>query len=132
MRCRRPQSIQGRRQTRSLHSTSTPTGPQHLITVPATLARLVQLPHMFLQVKVATEALGADLARVRLLVVVRVHVEGQVVHLMEGLVADIALVRLVPAVRQLVVLVVALLVESLPAVLAHKRLVPRMDPRVRV
>ena len=39
-------------------------------------------------------------------VVVRVHVEGEVVDLVEGLVTDGAFVLLLPAVRQLVVLVV--------------------------
>ena len=62
---------------------------------------------MFLQVKVATEALATGGAGEGLLIVVRVHVEGQVVDLVEGLVADGALVLLLPAVRQLVVLVVS-------------------------
>lgn len=38
-------------------------------------ANIVQLPHVLLQIKVAAEALGADFARERLFVVVRVHVE---------------------------------------------------------
>ena len=62
---------------------------------------------MLLEVKVPAEALGADGARERLLVVVCVHVEGEVVHLVERLVADRALVLFLRAVRQLVVLVVA-------------------------
>lgn len=119
-----------------LYSSSSSTRAHHLLAgtsaTATALACLMQLPHVLLQIEVAAEALGADLARVRLLVVVRVHVEGQVVDLVEGLVADIALVRLVAAVRQLVVLVVALLVEALAAVLAHERLVPRMYPGVRV
>ncbi len=68
---------------------------------------VVQLPDVLLQVKVAAEALATGDAGEGLLVVVRVHVEGQVVDLMEGLVADGALVLLLPAVRQLVVLVVS-------------------------
>ena len=67
----------------------------------------MQLPDVFLQVKVPAEALSTGGAGEGLLVVVRVHVEGQVVHLVEGLVADGALVLLLPAVRQLVVLVVS-------------------------
>ena len=67
----------------------------------------MQLPDVFLQVEVAAEALAAGGAGEGLLVVVRVHVEGQVVDLMEGLVADGALVLLLPAVSQLVVLVVS-------------------------
>ena len=136
MRCRRPETIESRRQgSHPIHITpqSPLLGPQHLVTAHYSHgARLVQLPHVLLQVKVPAEALGADLARVRLLVVVRVHVEGQIVDLVEGLVADVALVRLVPAVRQLVVLVVALLVEPLAAVLAHERLVACVDPSVRI
>lgn len=49
---------------------------------------------MFLEVEVATESFGADSTRVWLLLVVGVHVERQVVHLMECLVADLALVLL--------------------------------------
>ena len=68
---------------------------------------VMQLPDVFLQVKVAAEALAAGVAGEGLLVIVRVHVEGQVVDLVEGLVADGALVLLLSAVRQLVVLVVS-------------------------
>lgn len=92
----------------------------------------MQFSHVLLQVKVPTESFGADLARVRFFIVVRVHVEGEIVDLMEGFVADIAFVRLVAAVRQLVVLVIALLVETLAAVLAHERFVARMNPGVGV
>lgn len=67
----------------------------------------MQLSDVLLQVKVAAEAFAAGGAREGLLVVVRVHVERQVVDLMEGLVADGALVLLLSAVRQLVVLVVS-------------------------
>lgn len=67
----------------------------------------MQLPDVLLQVKVAAKALTAGGACEGLLVVVCVHVEGQVVDLMEGLVADGALVLLFPTVGQLVVLVVA-------------------------
>jgi hypothetical protein len=42
---------------------------------------LVQLSRVLLQVKVAAESLVADLAREGLLLVVRVHVERQVVNL---------------------------------------------------
>lgn len=69
--------------------------------------RVVQLPDVFLQVKVPAEALPAGGAGEGLLVVVRVHVEGEVVHLVERLAADGALELLLAAVRQLVVLVVS-------------------------
>lgn len=68
----------------------------------------------------------------RFLVVVRVHVEGEIVDLVEGLVADDALVGLFDAVRQFVVLVVALLVESLAAVLADERLESGVNAHVSV
>ena len=69
--------------------------------------RVVQLPDVFLQVKVPAEALPTGGAGEGLLVVVRVHVEGEVVHLVERLAADGALELLLAAVRQLVVLVVS-------------------------
>lgn len=92
----------------------------------------MQLPHVLLEVEIPAKALAADLAGERLLVVVRVHVEGQIVDLMERLVADAALVRLLAAVRQLVILVVALLVETLAAELADERLEVGVNARVGV
>lgn len=80
----------------------------------------VKLPRVLLQVEVTTEALGAYVAREGLAVVVRVHVERQVVHLVEGFAAQRAFVRFLAAVGQLVVLVVALLVEALAAGFAHE------------
>lgn len=91
---------------------------------------VVELPHVLLEVEVPAEPLAANGAGEGLLVVVRVHVECEVVDLVEGLVADAALVRLLPAVGQLVVLVVALLVEPLPAELARERLVTCVQKRI--
>lgn len=67
----------------------------------------MQLPDVLLQVEVAAESFATSGAGEGLLVVVRVHVEGQIVDLVEGLIADGALVLFLPAVRQLVVLVVS-------------------------
>lgn len=68
---------------------------------------VVQLADVFLEVKVPAEAFAAGGAGEGLLVVVGVHVERQVVHLVESLVADIALELLLAAVSQLVVFVIA-------------------------
>lgn len=95
-------------------------------------ASVVQLTHVFLEIKVTTEALSARLARVRLLVVVRVHVKGEVVYLVEGLVANGALVSLLARMGQFVVLVVAFLVEALAAELAHPRFVAVVNANVSV
>ena len=92
----------------------------------------MQLPHVLLQVEVPAESLAADLAAEGLLIVVGVHVEGEVVDLVEGLVADVAFVSLLTAVGQFVVLVVALLVETLAAVLADEGLDVGVDARVGV
>ena len=83
---------------------------------------IVQLSGVLLQIKVAAKTFTTDAASERLLVIVRMHVKGQVVDLVEGLVADDALVGLLHAVCQLVILVVALLVETLAAKLADERL----------
>lgn len=48
----------------------------------------MQLPRVFLQVEVAAEALATDPAGERLLLVVCVHVERQVVDLVESLQTD--------------------------------------------
>jgi len=95
-------------------------------------ACVVQLPHVLLEVEVPAKALAADLAGERLLVVVRVHVEGEIVDLMECLVANVALVRLLAAVRELVILVVALLVKTLAAELTDEWLKVGVYARVGV
>lgn len=92
----------------------------------------MKLARVLLEVKVPAEPLAAHLARVRFLVIVRVHVEGQVVDLVKSFVADGALVGLLTRVREPVVLVVPFLVETLAAVFAHPGLEARMDSNVRV
>lgn len=67
---------------------------------------IVQFAHVFLQVEVPAEALSAGGAGEGLLVVVGVHVEGQVVDLVERLVTNIALELFLPAVSELVILVI--------------------------
>lgn len=66
----------------------------------------MQFTHMFLQVEVPAESFATGGAGEGFLVVVGVHVEGQVVDLMKCLVTDIALELLLPAVSELVVLVI--------------------------
>ncbi len=72
------------------------------------LGNVVQFPNVFLKIKVPAETLAACRTGERLLVVVRVHVKCEVVHLVEGFVADIALELFFSAVGQFVVFVVAL------------------------
>ncbi len=69
---------------------------------------VVQFPNVFLKIKVPAETLAACRTGERLLVVVRVHVKCEVVHLVEGFVADIALELFFSAVGQFVVFVVSL------------------------
>lgn len=92
----------------------------------------VEFAHVLLEVKVSTESLLADGARVGFPLVVRVHVKGQIVDLVEGLVADLALELFLLGMGQSVVLVVALLVESFAAVLADEWLEPLMDAQVGI
>lgn len=93
---------------------------------------VVQFTNVFLEIEVAAESLAAGGAGEGLLVVVRVHVERQVVDLVEGLVADGALVLLLPTVCQLVVLVIPFLMETFAAELADEGLVSCVDTHVRV
>ncbi len=93
---------------------------------------IVQLARVFLEVEIAAESLAADATSEGFLLVVRVHVEGEVVDLVEGFVADDAFVGLFDAVRQFVVLVVAILVEALAAELADERLESGVESHVRV
>lgn len=87
---------------------------------------------MFLQIEVATESLRAYFALERLLVIVRVHVECQIVDLMKRLVTNLTFVRLLARVRQFVILVIPLLMEALAAELADVRLVPIVNSGVGV
>lgn len=72
----------------------------------------MQFSDVLLQVKVPAESFAASWAREGLLVIVRVHVERQVVYLVEGLVAYVALKLFLAAVCQFVVLVVTLTIEK--------------------
>lgn len=71
----------------------------------------MQFPNVFFKIKVPAETLSACRTGERLLVVVRVHVKCEVVHLVEGFVADIALELFFSAVSQFVVLVVSLKIK---------------------
>lgn len=93
---------------------------------------VVEFPHVLLEIKVAAETFAAQTASERLLVVVSMHVERQIVDLMEGFVAYFALVLLLPRMSQFVVLVVPLLMESFSAKFADPRFVALMDPKVSV
>lgn len=92
----------------------------------------MQFADVFLEIEVSAEPFAAGRACEGLLVVVSVHVEGQVVDLVEGLVADGALVLLLPAVRQLVVLVIPFLMETFAAELTDEGLVPCVNAHVRI
>lgn len=67
----------------------------------------MQLPDVFLKVKVPAEAFSTGGAGEGLLVIVCVHVEGQVVDLVERFAADGTLELFLSAVGQLVVFVVS-------------------------
>lgn len=47
-------------------------------------SRVVQFPQVFLEIEVPTEPFAAHVTRERFLVVVRVHVKRQIVHLREN------------------------------------------------
>lgn len=93
---------------------------------------VVQLPRVFLEIKVPAETFAANAAGERLLFPMGVHVECQVVDLVESLVADVALECLFRAVGKTVVLVIAFLMEPLTAELAYERLKVGVDPHVCV
>lgn len=92
----------------------------------------MQLSHVFFEIEVSAKALAANLTGERLLVVVSVHVESQIVDLVKRLVTNVALVRLLAAVCELVILVIALLMKTLATELADKRLKISMYARVSV
>lgn len=93
---------------------------------------LVQFADMFFKVKIPAESLAAFLACKWLLVIMRVHVESEIVHLMESLAADVALEGLLPSVSESVIFIIALLMKTLAANIAHKRLVTSVDADVSV
>jgi len=87
---------------------------------------------MLLQVEVPAKALAADFTGERFFVIMRVHMESEIINLMECLVADVALVRLLSAVRQFVIFIVALLMKPFAAKFANKWLKIGMYSRVSV
>ena len=93
---------------------------------------IMQLPHVFLEIEIATKALVAVRACIGFFIVVGVHVEGEIVYLMKSFTADVALIGLLAAVGQLVVFVVAFLMESFATTFADPRLVAIVDANVSV
>lgn len=64
-------------------------------TVPtATNATIMQFPNVLLQIEIAAESFGTNPTCEWLFIVVRVHVEGEIVDLMKGLLANVAFVSL--------------------------------------
>ena len=59
----------------------------------------MQFAHVLLEIEVPAEPLPANFARERFLVVMRMHVECEVVDLVERFVADVTFVCLFTAVR---------------------------------
>ena len=80
---------------------------------------IMQLSHVFFQVKVSTEAFATETAGKWFGFVVSVHVEGEIINLMESFTACFALVLFLVAVCQFMVLIVAFLVESFTAELTN-------------
>ena len=87
---------------------------------------------MFLEIKVPAEPLPAQMTREGFLIVVCVHVEGEVIDLMERFVTYRALKLFLAGVSEFMVLVVAFLMEALAAELTHIRFVAEVDAHVRV
>lgn len=87
---------------------------------------------MFLQVKVSTKAFGTYIARVRFLIIVRVHMKREIVDLMKCFVTYRTLILFLRAVSKFVVFIVSLLVETFPAKFARERFVVEMNTHVRV
>lgn len=85
---------------------------------------------MFLQVEVPAEAFAALFACVWLRVIMRVHVECEIVHLMECFVADVTFVGLFPCVCQSMIFIVSLLMETFSAELANPRLEANVNANV--
>lgn len=83
----------------------------------------MQLTHVLLKVKIATETLAAQVTGEGFGVVVRVHVKGEIVNLVKGLLTDDTLVLLLGRMCKAMVLVVAFLMEAFTAVFTHEWLV---------
>jgi hypothetical protein len=95
-------------------------------------SRNMKFPHVFLEVKVPAESFVTNVTSVGFLVVVCMHVKGEIVDLVKGLVTNVTLVLLVSRMSQLVVLVVAFLMESFATEFTDPGLQSRMDPHMSV
>lgn len=88
---------------------------------------VMYFPLVFLKIKVSAEAFGTNIANEGLLVVMRMHVEGQIVDLVESFVTHVTFVGLLSCMRQSVVLVIALLMEPFAAEFANEWLIACMN-----
>lgn len=87
---------------------------------------------MFFKVKIPAESLAAFLACKWFLVIMRVHVKCQIVHLVESLAADVALEGFLASMSESVIFIIALLMKTLSANITHKWLVTSVDSDVSV
>ena len=92
----------------------------------------MKFSHVFLQIKVSTKPFAAYLTRERLLIIVGVHMKGEIVDLVKSFATDMTLEWLYSSVSETVVLIVAFLVETFPADVADERFVSSVNAHVRV
>ena len=87
---------------------------------------------MLFEVEIPAEPFAAFLACKWLLIIMRVHVECQIIDLMEGFAADVALKWLFSSVCQSVIFIITLLVKTFAANIANKRFVSGVNADVSV
>ena len=87
---------------------------------------------MFFQVKVTAKPLATNVTSERLLLVMRVHVERQIIDLVECFVTYITLVLLLGTMGQFVIFIITFLVKAFAAEFAHVRFVAGVDAHVSV
>lgn len=95
-------------------------------------APFVKFSHVLLQIEIPTKPFPADLTSEWFLIVVGVHVEGEVVYLMEGFRTYCTFISLFATVSQFMIFIVAFLMKPFSAVLTNEGFITGVDPRVGV
>ena len=92
----------------------------------------MQFTDMLFKVKIPAEPFTTFLTCKWFLIIVRVHVKCQIVHLMESLSTDMALKGLFSSMSQSVIFVVSFLMESFAANVTNKWFIPGVNTNVSV
>jgi hypothetical protein len=87
---------------------------------------------VFLKVKIPAETFTTDWASEGFLLIVGMHVKGQVINLVKSLITDITFVLFFCTMSQFMVFVITFLMEAFSAVFTCKRFITRVNSHMSI